>query len=157
MSRRQHVEYEAAEIVYCYGGAGARLYAGAPLLEVRIGESPLQTVLYDGIQDLVVRRVLPRAGRPIDCLPASVPLAIVESDPEGASAAKEAVLLVSLYRQGSHQALLSLARWAEAERTLILEVLPARLVPSRLPPRHRALVSRPHLTVAPGRGREART
>jgi hypothetical protein len=156
MSKRPNAEYPA-EIVSCYGGAGARLYAGAPLLEVRIGESPLQTVLYNGIQSLVVRRMLPEAVGPIDFLPAFIPLAQVSQDPEGACAAKEAVLLISLYQQGPHQALLALANWTEAERTLTLEVGPARLVPSRLPPRYGTWFSPPHLSTVPGRRMEART
>ena len=45
--------------------------------KVRIGDSPLQTVLYDGIQSVVVRQVLSAVGMPIDSLPASIPLAIV--------------------------------------------------------------------------------
>lgn len=156
MDRRLYAEQPAAEIVYCYGGAGARLQEGAPLLEVRIGESPLQTVLYDGIRSVVVRQVLPAVGMPIDSLPASIPLAIVEGVLEGVAGETKAVLLVSLFQLGDHQVLLTLATRGEDEQTLSLEVVPARLVLSRLPPRYRSLVSRHPLAVVPGRAREAR-
>jgi hypothetical protein len=83
MNRHLHAETPAAEIAYFYGSAGARLHVCAPLLELRIGDSPLQTVLYGGMRSVVVRRVLPEACAPIDVLPASIQLALIESDPAG--------------------------------------------------------------------------
>ncbi len=155
MDQRLYAQQTAANIAYCYVGAGARLHVGTPLLEVRIGDSPLQTILYDGIRSVVVRRVMLAVGASIDSLPASIPLAVVENIQEGAADVTEAVLSVSIFRQGYYQALLSLASWREDEQTLVLEVVPARLVPSRLPPRYRALLSRPHLAAVPGRRMEA--
>ena len=134
MDQRLYAEQTAANIAYCYVGAGARLHVGTPLLEVRIGDSPLQTILYDGIRSVVVRRVMLAVGASIDSLPASIPLAAVESIQEGAADVTEAVL--------------SLASWREG--------VPARLVPSRLPPRYRTLLSRPQLAAVPCRRREAR-
>jgi len=130
MSWHLDVERPAAEIVYCYAGSGTHLHADAPLLEVRLGNSPLQTLTYGEGLSAVVRRVLPEAALPIEALPVSVPLAVVESVQEGAVDAPEAVLIVSIFRQGYHQALLSLATWREDEQALVLEVVPARLEPS---------------------------
>lgn len=151
-------EHPAAQIVSCYARPGAHLHAGVPLLELRVGSNPLQTLAYGASRRVVVRRVLPEAARPIEVLPASLPLAIVESVREGASDAPQAMLIVSIFRRdGSYRATLSLATWREDERALVLEVAPGRLESSRLPLRYRTLLSRPqsHFAAVPDKKRKA--
>ena len=150
-------EQPAAQIVSCYARPGAHLHVGVPLLELRIGSNPIQTLAYGASRRVVVRRVMPEATHPIAVLPASLPLAIVESVREGASDVPQAILIVSIFRQeGSYRAMLSLATWREDERALVLEVVPGRLESSRLPPRHRASLSRPRPLLAAGPVRRMR-
>jgi hypothetical protein len=153
------VELPAAQIVHCYVGSGTPLHAGMPLLELRIGSNPLQTLTYGENHRVVVRRMLPQAALPTGALPASIPLAIVESMHDGAGDAPEAMLIVSIFEQeGYYRAALSLATWRAEERELVLEVFPGQLESSRLPSRYRTLLTRPrsHLAAGLGWNREAR-
>ncbi len=161
MDRRGYREQREVKIVYCYGHVGAHIGEGSPLLEIWSEGSPICTLLYGGGPPLVVRRMLLEVGPPIPALASLVFLAVVErtgpfedsshfqqrsrsraaseererhgaSVSPGQPTAEPEALGLQLDDWLFERVLLSLASWDEASRTLTLQVLPGRIVPSLL-------------------------